>query len=173
MLLTMHQNRCMSTMIFDKDEQINIPENLSCIMKEDNITMRMLSDARGVPYRSVQNYLSGKSRMPADVFVSFCSYLDVDINYIRTGKFNIYHWSLWDALYDVFGDGIFDFKFKEELSIDDDTFENRVKRTEIAKDVAIKLEKAYQQNRETDRKIYLKSHNHDDVEDKPNNETSA
>ncbi|MCB1464978.1 MAG: helix-turn-helix transcriptional regulator [Nitratireductor sp.] len=68
--------------------------------------LRQLSVAAGVPYRSLQNYMSGRTRMPADVLLKICSELRIDLDYLLDDKIRPDKWSLWQSLLDVFGDNI-------------------------------------------------------------------
>lgn len=72
--------------------------------------MRSLSTTTGIPYRSLHNYLSGSNRMPADVYVQICRTLGVDTQYITQASFHLQAWPLFDALWAVFGDGLFDLR---------------------------------------------------------------
>ena len=81
-------------------------------MTELGVSMRALGAGIDVPCRSLQNYLCGTSRMPADVFEDACNQFDVDIQYICEKHFGIRHSLVWDEIRKVFGSGILDFQLK-------------------------------------------------------------
>jgi len=81
-------------------------------MKEGKFSMRSLADRTGIPYRSLQNYLSGTTRMPASAYVQICNVMGVDNQYILQGNFHLQFMQLWDALWIAFGDGLADLSYK-------------------------------------------------------------
>ena len=79
-------------------------------MESKRWTQKKLSQATDIPYRSIQNYLSGTTRMPATAYVQICDVLGIDNQYVLEGNFELHHMILWDALWDVIGDGLLDVK---------------------------------------------------------------
>lgn len=58
----------------------------------------------GVPYRSVQKYMSGETRIPATFLIALCRSLDVELDYLVTGDFRPRQWELFDAVIRVLDD---------------------------------------------------------------------
>lgn len=79
-------------------------------LKSKKWTKRQLSEYTGIPYRSIQNYLSGTTKMPAVVYIKICTALGIDNQYVLQGNFELHHMDLWDALWDALGDGLLDVK---------------------------------------------------------------
>lgn len=69
-------------------------------------TIRSVSVSTGIPYRSLQNYLSGTSKMPAAVFLALCEDLGVNSNFIRHGFFGIQPSTVEDALWRTLGETV-------------------------------------------------------------------
>ena len=66
--------------------------------------MRALSDGLSIPYRSLQNYFSGESRMPADVLLRICAEIGLEADYLLKNSFEVSHGDLYDAVHKVFKD---------------------------------------------------------------------
>lgn len=73
-------------------------------LKARRVSMRHLSEALSIPYRSIQNYVSGESRIPGDVLLRICAEIGLEPQYLLTGSFEISHSDLYDAIHQVFGD---------------------------------------------------------------------
>lgn len=73
-------------------------------LKARRVSMRQLSDALSIPYRSVQNYVSGESRIPGDVLLRICKEIGLEPQHLLTETFEISHSDLYDAIHQVFGD---------------------------------------------------------------------
>ncbi|WP_425486578.1 helix-turn-helix domain-containing protein [Chelatococcus caeni] len=71
------------------------------VMKLRGVSMRSLSADLGIPYRSVQNYLSGEVRIPATFLLLFCSHIGVEADYFIYGNFHPSHEELYDALFSI------------------------------------------------------------------------
>lgn len=85
------------------DEQ-NLIDDLRRLLKERRMSLRELSRAIDVPYRSIQNYLSGENRMPAIVLVRALEVLGSDTRYLRTGDNLLRHSDILDAIWLTIGD---------------------------------------------------------------------
>jgi transcriptional regulator with XRE-family HTH domain len=115
----------------DLDHELR--EGIKRSMVEIEWTMRDLSSATGIPYRSVQNYLTGKSRMPAAVLVEICQAMTIDVEYVLNGTMNAQKWPLFDALWDAFGDFLLDLEAREDNIPIDDFFRHNKKREKAAR----------------------------------------
>lgn len=93
----------------DWDERV--VAGLRAAMKAGKVTMRALSERTGIPYRSLQNYMSG-TKMPAGVYVQICEELGVDNQFVLEGHFQLRYHPLWDALFTVLGDGLLKARFE-------------------------------------------------------------
>jgi hypothetical protein len=67
-------------------------------MKAGRRTIRSVSVNTGIPYRSLQNYLAGKSRMPASVYLNLCNELAITNDYVIHRTFQLDHEPLTRAL---------------------------------------------------------------------------
>ncbi len=121
-------------------------------MTEKHISLTAVSKEIGVPYRSLQNYLSGTSRMPAVVYVQICEYLEVDNQYVLDQSFEFSHNAFWDALWTVFGDGLLSVELKENTTGYRNQSDHNRKQA-IASELTVKLNTAYDKHR----KEYMKS----------------
>ncbi|WP_057462601.1 helix-turn-helix transcriptional regulator [Pseudovibrio sp. POLY-S9] len=72
---------------------------LKATMKLAKMSLKHMSEKIGLPYRSLQNYMSGKTRLPADVYVLMCQELGVDNQYVMQGNFHLERWPLYDAIW--------------------------------------------------------------------------
>lgn len=73
-------------------------------LKVRRVSMRHLSEKLSIPYRSIQNYVSGESRIPGDVLLRICAEIGLEPDYLLKGNFEISHADLYDAIHHVFGD---------------------------------------------------------------------
>lgn len=83
-----------------------LAESLRSILEEKRVTIRTLSRDLDIPYRSMQNYLSGKNRIPATVLISILDKLGVDLHYMRYRDHMLRHSDLYDAIWDTLGDNL-------------------------------------------------------------------
>jgi len=77
---------------------------LKSALKTRKVSMRALSDGLSIPYRSLQNYFSGESRMPADVLLRICEEIGLEADYLLKNSFEVSHGDLYDAVHKVFKD---------------------------------------------------------------------
>ncbi|QND52786.1 helix-turn-helix transcriptional regulator [Phyllobacterium sp. 628] len=121
-----------------------IRDGLKNTLSRIDWTMRDLSEATDIPYRTLQNYLSGKTKMPASTLIAICDLLRIDLKFILEGEFDVAHWPLYDALWATFGDFLLDLKQKDDL-IGLENMELHNKKREHA-DAYSKLIKRYYQD---------------------------
>lgn len=95
---TPNQVYCKDT---DSDRLINA---LKAALKVRGVSMTQLSRSLHIPYRSLQNYFSGESRLPADVLLAICDYIGLETDYLTKGTFEISHPDLYDTVFKVLGD---------------------------------------------------------------------
>ncbi|WP_129221561.1 helix-turn-helix domain-containing protein [Lichenibacterium ramalinae] len=67
-------------------------------LKRKSVSLRHLSQALGVPYRSVQNYLGGETRMPASFLINVCGYVGLEPSFLYNGDFRPHYHDLKDAV---------------------------------------------------------------------------
>lgn len=77
---------------------------LKSALKTRKVSMRALSESLSIPYRSLQNYFSGESRMPADVLLRICAEIGLEADYLLKSGFEVVHGDLYDAVHKVFKD---------------------------------------------------------------------
>ena len=78
--------------------------DLKALLRARKRSARSVSIAIDVPYRSMQNYLSGESRMPAIVLIKILDEIGADLRRLRYNDNLLRHADLFDALHKVFGD---------------------------------------------------------------------
>lgn len=89
--------------VYDKDaDSDRLISALKAALKVRHVTMRQLSDSLHIPYRSLQNYFSGESRLPADVLLAICNDIGIEADYLAKGSFELSHFDLYDAVLKVF-----------------------------------------------------------------------
>jgi transcriptional regulator with XRE-family HTH domain len=126
-----------------------IREGFRRVLKELDWTMKDLSANTRVPYRSLQNYLTGDTRMPASVFLELCEALRVDAHYLLEGSMDAEKWPLFDALWESFGDFLPKLKeMPDKISLDDMVKHN--KKRAKAEYFAEKIAKHYGHYRRVD-----------------------
>lgn len=116
---------------------------------EKRWSVRQLSSLTDIPYRTLQKYTSGETKMPAAALVRICDVLDVDLYYLVHGEFDLNHIALWDALWDVLGDGLLDIKYAPSDHDMSDMSQHQQKQ-EAASEMAAKIRSAYEKHRQTD-----------------------
>lgn len=111
-------------------------------MAESRVSMTALASATKIPYRSLQNYLSGRSKMPASVYVTICNALGIDNQYVSQGTFHLQLAPLYDAFWRVFGDGLLELRSLPDTGgLEDMARHNR--KQEAAHEFAVKISTAY------------------------------
>ncbi|WP_245282520.1 MULTISPECIES: helix-turn-helix transcriptional regulator [Hyphomicrobiales] len=85
----------------------DIVEALRAIMARRKLKLADLAKSLDIPYRSLQNYMYKKARMPLDVYVRLCSLLGVTADYPIQGRFRLEHHDLQQAMIEVFGEEFF------------------------------------------------------------------
>jgi lambda repressor-like predicted transcriptional regulator len=122
-------------------------------MKLGKVSMRALSERTGLPYRSLQNYLSGTTKMPASAYVLICENLGIDNQYVLEGNFQLRYHPLWDALFRVLGNGLLSAQFEAiDYSEPYDMDSHRL-RQRRADDLARKISSAYDLERKETLKL--------------------
>lgn len=75
-----------------------LAEQIRALLKQVRKSQRDVSRELGVPYRSVQTYLAGETRIPATFLLDLCRWLDVEPEYLTTGEFRLRRSDLYDAV---------------------------------------------------------------------------
>lgn len=126
--------------------------DLKALLKARKRSARSVSQAIGVPYRSMQNYLSGESRMPATVLIKTLDELGSDIRRLRHGDNLLRHADIFDAVYKVFGDYLGRIPldgigaratWPDERSMTPEAMTAHARRGETATELAVRLSEAY------------------------------
>lgn len=91
-----------------------IAERIRMLMKHRKLSMRKLSDDTGLPYRTVQNYLTGKVALPVSFIVKCCDALTIEADILLFGGVDIDKFSLLHAIEDIIGKDITDALFLDE-----------------------------------------------------------
>jgi len=125
----------------DLEERLLV--GLRSAMKEKKMSLTGLSKRVEIPYRSLQNYFSGNTKMPAVVYVKICEELGIDNHYVLHGSFEFSHNAFRDALLDVIGNGLADVKLRSTshavFSADSDLMKKQI----MASELTMRLNHAY------------------------------
>lgn len=118
-------------------------------LDEKRMSVKQLSSLTEIPYRTLQKYTSGETKMPASALVRICDVLDVDLYYLVHGEFDLNHIALWDALWDVLGDGLLEIKY---VPCDPDLSDmpRHQQKQQAASEMAAKIRASYEKYRQTD-----------------------
>ena len=69
---------------------MNISNRLKLIISTSNINIKTFSELTGIPYRSLQNYLSGDRTIGVDALNKIHVQLNVNLNWLITGEGEMY-----------------------------------------------------------------------------------
>lgn len=131
-----------------------IAATLRATMEKRSIKLTDLARLTNVPYRSLQNYLSRKTDMPASVYLKICAQLGLDPFYVATEKFPIEYYALRKALVGVIGQQLPTHEFSEAGDMQLVPYAGPLRgEAELWKDagtVAHFVASAYDRNRERD-----------------------
>lgn len=97
--------------------QVEIVATLREAMKKRSVKLTDLSRLTGVPYRSLQNYFSRRTEMPALVYLKLCAQLGLDPFYVKEGSFKVEYLPLRRALLDTVGHQLPTHDFLEDRSM--------------------------------------------------------
>jgi hypothetical protein len=86
-----------------KDAETGIIDVLRHLIERRKIKLTALARDTGIPYRSLQNYLSKKSRLPLPAYLKICSRIGITPDYPVIDRFKIAHHALQQAIIDVMG----------------------------------------------------------------------
>lgn len=78
-----------------------IVTRLKHVMKCKRVSARELSTALNIPYRTVQNYLSNESRIPADFLLNVCNYIGIEVDYFIYHDFKPRQGEMYDAVFEL------------------------------------------------------------------------
>ncbi|MFD1806328.1 helix-turn-helix domain-containing protein [Pasteurella oralis] len=70
----------------EKNEQMGIKLRLKEVQLSKGLNLKEFSEASGVSYRSLQNYLSGEREPNVTGLTNLCTRLGVNINWLLTGQ---------------------------------------------------------------------------------------
>lgn len=83
------------------DEEL--ARRLRFLMDEQGETIKDAAETIGVPYRTLQNQLNGNNKMPASTFAKLVSMLNVPLSFVVSGRVELSHRALANALKEVLG----------------------------------------------------------------------
>lgn len=81
----------------------HLAARLRLLMSDQGVTITEAAEAINVPYRTLQNQLSGKNRMPASTFAMLVTMLRVTPEFVATGRLKLDRPSLAKALAERLG----------------------------------------------------------------------
>lgn len=68
------------------------------IIDRRKVKITYLAKRVGIPYRTLQNYLSGRHRIPLQAYIDICYKLGITAEYPLVGKFKLDHHALQKAI---------------------------------------------------------------------------
>lgn len=86
-----------------KDAETDIVDVLRDLIERRKIKLTRLARDTGIPYRSLQNYLSKKSPLPLTAYLKICSRIGITPDYPISDRFRIEKYPLQQAIIDVMG----------------------------------------------------------------------
>ncbi len=69
---------------------MSISERLNLVLKDKSLKIKDFSDASGVAYRSLQNYLNGEREPNTESLVKLSTQMGINLNWLLTGDGNMY-----------------------------------------------------------------------------------
>lgn len=114
-------------------------------LRTRGVSMRHLSDSLKIPYRSIQNYFSGESRIPADILLRICGEIGLEADYLAKGSFELSHADLQDALHKVLGDVLpsLDIRTDGKAALRDKPTQDRAELLSVVHVLTVRLNQAY------------------------------
>lgn len=88
----------------EKYDDENLARRIRALMDEREITITEAAEATGVPYRTLQNQLGGKNKMPASTFAKLTEMLEVPISFLVDERIRINARALQLAIRDAMRD---------------------------------------------------------------------
>jgi transcriptional regulator with XRE-family HTH domain len=73
-------------------------------LERRGITLRKFANDLKLPYRTVQNYMTGDVRLPASFLGSVCSYLGVEADYLLFGGVDVDRTAFDESFFHIFED---------------------------------------------------------------------
>lgn len=65
---------------------MSIHERMKWVLDKENISLKQASERTGIPYRSLQNYISGNQQPGTDALAKFYSTFKADLNWLISGE---------------------------------------------------------------------------------------
>lgn len=127
-------------------DEANLIEDLKKLLANKKASLRSVSQEIDVPYRSMQNYFSGKSRIPAVVLIKILDHFACDIKYLRTGDNLLNHEDLYDTMFKVFGDALIDInklKLGDNKLSGPEYHQEQIEKAEAAYILAVRISEIY------------------------------
>ncbi|XYD09645.1 helix-turn-helix transcriptional regulator [Methylobacterium sp. NMS12] len=91
-----------------------LADTLRAAMAKRSVKLTDLAQLTGVPYRSLQNYLTRKTDMPASVYLKICAQLGLDPFYVAAEKSALDYRALRGALVNALGQHLPTHEFDEK-----------------------------------------------------------
>ena len=88
----------------EKYDDENLALRIRAVMDERGITITEAAEATGVPYRTLQNQLGGKNKMPASTFAKLTEMREVPISFLVNERIRLNARALQLAIRDAMGD---------------------------------------------------------------------
>lgn len=87
-------------------DDLQLARDLRSVLEEKKVSLKTLSRDLEIPYRSLQNYISGQNRIPATILILILDRLGIDLHYLRNRDHLLRHADLYDAIWESLGDNL-------------------------------------------------------------------
>lgn len=74
---------------------------LRAALKKKGVSMRTISEHLEIPYRTVQNYISGSQKIPAIFLLKVCHLTGIEPSFFIYEDFKLNYWDMYDAVFEV------------------------------------------------------------------------
>lgn len=134
----------------DDDEAI---DRLRAILDRRSIKLTDLSKETGIPYRTLQNYMYKKAKMPLASGAAICRWLGITVEYLFCGKYEFDFHALKDAVTNTLGELLdeIDCDFDSGMSLSKRVMpitDTKVHRNRIAGTIAVFIQGNYDRGME-------------------------
>lgn len=97
------------------DAESGVIDTLREVIDRRKLKLKVIAEEAGVPYRSLQNYLSKSTRIPLATYLDVCRVIGIPPDYPIARRFKIDHHALQQALIDAIGPAL------NAIDVDDDS----------------------------------------------------
>ncbi len=129
------------------DPSFHVAQRVADLTSKRGLSVKKLAEQLGMPYRTVQNYLTGKVKIPVEFLDKVCNFFSVEADYILFGGLDIDRNDFSSVINDVFSHILNDVEFTTKHGVqlrsgDSNRFEREDARVAYAQMMIIHLSAA-------------------------------